>query len=138
MSNPPELTLDGREMQLLVTDDELSESSVKAKIAWDNRDHEYVLVWWQSPFYIATPNGGYSMTASLLEQIPDNIETIWVVDTNENCVKRFERSWYDDESERVVIDPDDPRFKSVAPSLQYAVDKKRAVEEYAVSDVTIP
>jgi len=62
MSNPPQLTIDGAEMELFDDDDPLSNSSVKAKLAWDNRDNEYVLVWWQSPFYIATENGGYSMT----------------------------------------------------------------------------
>jgi len=138
MSNPPQLTIDGAEMELFDDDDPLSNSSVKAKLAWDNRDNEYVLVWWQSPFYIATENGGYSMTASLVEQIPENIETIWVVDGKHKCVKSFDRDWYDDESERVVVDPDDPRFENVAPSLQYAVDSEKAIEDFHISEVELP
>lgn len=137
MSEVPELTVDGREMELL-DDDPLSNSSIKAKIAWDNRDSEYVLVWWQSPFYIVTENGGYSMTASLVDQIPDNIEIIWVVDTNESVVRSFERAWYESDSDRVTVSPDDPRFKNVAPSRQYAVDKNRAIEQYPIDDVTLP
>jgi len=129
MSNPPQLTIDGAEMELFDDDDPLSNSSVKAKLAWDNRDNEYVLVWWQSPFYIATENGGYSMTASLVEQIPENIETIWVVDGKHKCVKSFER---------VVVDPDDPRFENVAPSLQYAVDSEKAIEDFHISEVELP
>ena len=138
MSSPPELTIDGAEMELFENDDPLSNSSVKAKLAWDNRDAEYVLVWWQSPFYIATENGGYSMTASLVESIPDNIETIWVVDTKHKCVKSFNRDWYDDEDKRVVVSPDDPRFENVAPSLQYAIDREDALEDYSIGEVALP
>lgn len=136
--NPPELTIDGKEMELFENDDPLSNSSVKAKLAWDNRDAEYVLVWWQSPFYIATENGGYSMTASLVEAIPDNIETIWVVDTKHKCVKSYDRSWYDDPDTRTEISPDDPRFENVVPALQYALDREDAREDFSLSDVPLP
>ncbi len=138
MSSPPQLTIDGREMELFENDDPLSDSSVKARLAWDDRDCEYVLVWYQSPFYIATENGGYSMTASLVEAIPDNIETIWVVDTKHKCVKSFDRDWYDDEDTRVTVSPDDPRFENVAPNLQYAVDREDALEDYSIDEVALP
>lgn len=138
MSNPPELTIDGAEMELFDDDDPLSNSSVKAKLAWDDRDGEYVLVWYQSPFYIATENGGYSMTASLVDAIPDNIETIWVVDTKHKCVKSFDRDWYDDPDGRTEVNPDDPRFENVAPSLQYAIDRERAIEDYSIGAVELP
>lgn len=138
MSNPPELTIDGKEMELFEDDDPLSKSSVKAKLAWDNRDSEYVLVWYQQPFYIATENGGYSMTASLVEMIPDNIETIWVVDTKHNCVKSFKREWYDSDEERVTVSPDDPQFENVAPNLQYAVDREDATEDFNIGEVSLP
>jgi len=138
MSSPPELTIDGAEMELFDADDKLSQSSIKAKLAWDNRDAEYVLVWWQSPFYIATENGGYSMTADLLEQVPDNIESFWIVDTSHNDVLKYKREWYEDSDVRAEISPDDPKFKNVAPELQYAVDTSYAVEVHDLNNVELP
>lgn len=135
---PPELSIDGREVELLDDDDTLSGSSVKSKLAWDDRDEEYVLVWWQSPFYVATENGGYSMTASLLDDIPENIETIWVVDERRNLVCRMERAWYEDPDVREAIGPNDDRFETVAPTLQYAVDIERATETHPMTDVLLP
>lgn len=134
---PPELAVDGAEIEL-PENDALSESAVKAKLAYDHRDNEYVLVWWQSPFYIATENGGYSMTAELLELIPDNIESFWVVDTAHNEVLKYKREWYEDEDVRVEIHPDDPKFKNVNPDLQYAVDTSHALEVYDLYNVELP
>jgi hypothetical protein len=136
--NPPELTVDGAEMELFENDDPLSDSSVKAKLAWDDRDAEYVMVWWQKPFYIATENGGYSMSASLLEKVPDNIQKFWVVDTQNNEVLAYERDFYDDPDIRQEVSPDDERFKNITPELQYAVDTTMALEVHDFNNVELP
>lgn len=135
--NPPKLTVDGAELEL-VDDDPLSDSSVKAKIAYDHRDNEYVLVWWQVQFDRLGDGGAYSMTASIVDEIPGNIDTLWAIDKKNNCVKSFERAMYDDPEERIEVPPDHPIFNSVVPSLQYAVETKKAMESYHISDVELP
>lgn len=130
----PQLSLDGREMELR-DDDGLSNSSIKGSIAYDYRDEEYVMVWWQTPFRIATKNGAYSMTASLLDEIPDNIETIWVADEENDELLRMERSFYEDDEVRTIIEPDSKKFKSVTPRRQYAVDRSHATERYNLYDI---
>ena len=131
MTGIPEFADDSSQRELS-EDDPLSNSSVKGVIKWNERDNEYVFVWWQSPFWIATDNGGYSMTKELLDTMPDHIEQIWVVDEKTKKFKMFDRSQFENGT---VISPDDPRFENVAPEEQVAVDRKSAKESYDLSEV---
>lgn len=103
----------------------------------EKRDGEYVFLWWQTPFYIATENGGYSMTESLLESIPDHLEKIWVVDDKHNKLSRFDRTQYESDDSREIIDPNDERFENVVPARQVAVDREDAVEVFDLGDVDL-
>lgn len=118
--------------QTLTNDDTLSNSPTKGAIKWERRDSEYVFLWWQNPFYIATENGGYSMSVELLESLPDHINTFWVVDDKHEKLRKFTRAQY--ENEGVTISPDDSRFKNVVPAEQVAVDTQDSLEEYDLYD----
>lgn len=133
MTEVPEFS-DDSDHTRLDADDPLSNTSVKGAIKWNRRDKEYVFVWWQNVFWVATENGGYSMTKSLLDSLPDHIEQIWVVDDNTNSFKRFDRSQYEGAE---VIDGDDDRFENVSPEAQIAVDRKQAKETYDLSEVDV-
>lgn len=131
----PEFSDDSTEQELDGDDDPLSNSSVKAAVKWENRDGEYVLLWWQGLFYIATENGGYSMTKSLFDKIPDHIEQIWVADNKRNLLSKFTTQQYEDEG--VIIGEDDERFDNVSPSTQIAVDSESALETVDLHEVDI-
>ena len=129
----PQFSEDSTE-QTLANNDPISNSPVKGAIKWDKRDGEYVFLWWQTPFYVATPNGGYSMTQSFLDKLPDHIEKFWVVDDENMKLRRFNRSQYEQAS---PIHGDDGRFKNVKPESQIAVDMCDARESYDLpSDFT--
>lgn len=133
MTDKPEFSEDSTQ-QTLAKNDELSASPIKGAIKWNKRDNEYVFMWWQTPFYIATENGGYSMTEALFESIPDHIEQIWVVDDETGVLRRFARSQYED---GVTIDPDSDKFKNVTPDRQIAVDVEDCHEEYDLYSVDL-
>lgn len=135
MPEVPEFSDDSSRRELTIGDDPLSESSVKGAIKWNERDSRYDFVWWQTPFWIATDNGGYSMTRELLDSLPDHIEHVWVVDEKTQKFKRFERSQF--EHDGVTISPDDPRFENVTPDEQVAVDRKDEEEDYKLSEVDV-
>jgi hypothetical protein len=122
--------------QELAQDDPLSNSPVKGAIKWNQRDNEYAFIWWQTPFWIATDNGGYSMTEDLLDDVPEHIDQIWVVDDKTHKFKLFTRAQYEGD-ESVVIDPDDPRFENVTPERQVAVDRKNAYESHDLGEVEL-
>jgi len=130
----PEFSPDSTE-QTLDADDDQSNSPIKGAIKWEKNAGKYVFLWWQTPFYIATPNGGYSMTADLLESLPGHLDTVWVVDDENGVVKKFPRSHWENDSVRVTIDPDSPKFKNVVPAKQYAVDCTESLEEFDLSEV---
>lgn len=134
MSEVPEFA-DDSSIQELANDDPLSNSPVKGAIKWNQRDNRYDFVWWQTPFWIAIENGGYSMTKEFLDQLPGHLEHIWVVDENTETFKRFAREQYEEEG--TVVSPDDPRFENVTPNEQVAVDKEKARETYDLSDVEL-
>jgi uncharacterized protein YecE (DUF72 family) len=134
MSEVPEFA-DDSSIQELANDDPLSNSPVKGAIKWNQRDNRYDFVWWQTPFWIATENGGYSMTKEFLDQLPGHLEHIWVVDENTDTFKRFAREQYEEEG--TVVSPDDPRFENVTPNEQVAVDREKARETYDLSDVEL-
>lgn len=95
-----------------------------ASVKWENRDGEYVLLWYQRCFRVATENGAYSMSAELRGKIPDHIETVWVADRRNHTLLSFEiEAFYEDEA-RI------PAGEYAVDTVQYAVDKERAMEEY--------
>lgn len=134
MSEVPEFSNDTTEKQLS-NNDPMSNSPVKGGLKWNHRDNEYVFIWWQNPFWIATDNGGYSMTKELLDKIPDHIEQIWVVDDKTHKLKRFDKTQYTENG--VEISPDDPRFENVTPDEQVAVDRKDSKETFDLDDADI-
>lgn len=131
----PQFSEDSTE-QTLDANDDLSDSPVKGALKWEKRDSQYVFLWYQTPFYVATPNGGYSMTESLLEKLPPHIDTIWVVDDEHRNVLRFDRDHWEDDSVREVIEPDDGRFNNVNPERQIAVDTAYSDEVYDLREVS--
>ena len=133
MGEIPEFSEDSVQ-QTLANNDPLSSSPIKGAIKWNRRDNCYTFVWWQTPFYIATPNGGYSMTESFFENLPDHIDQIWVVDDDKEKFRRFNRSQYENGT---IIDPDSDKFKNVTPDRQVAVDVEKCQEEYELADVEL-
>lgn len=131
MTTVPEFSNDSTRWEL-ADDDPLSDRPVKGSIKWNGRDNCYVFLWWQTPFYIATENGGYSMTEELFEDLPDHIEQIWVVDSEKDKFRYYDVAQYESGK---VIDPDSDKFKNVTPDRQIAVDTEDCQEEYELSEV---
>lgn len=109
-------------------DDAMSTTSIKAAIKWEERDGEYVLLWYQSPFYVVTDNGGYSMTYDFFDTLPDHLEKFWIVDKKEDKLRRIDREQY--ENEGVMVEPSFQKFRNHNPPKQIAVDKGSVKEEY--------
>lgn len=106
------------------------DNSVKGAVKWEQTAGEYVFLWYQDPFWIATDNGGFSMSESLLEQIPDNVETIWVKSTRMGKLYKFSVEQYRDDAVRETVRQDDDRLNRDDAELQYAVDRFDAKEVY--------
>lgn len=94
-------------------------------IKWENRDGEYVFLWYQKPFRVATENGAYSMGHSLREKIPDHIETVWVADRRNSELHRFKTTQFYDAKEI-------PAGEYVVDEIQYAVDVSNSLESHTL------
>ena len=95
-----------------------------ASVKWENRDSEYVMLWYQRLFRVATENGAYSMSAQLRESTPDHIEKIWVADRRKHNLLRFTVSQFHNEAKEI------PAGEYAVDEIQYAVDKELAKETY--------
>lgn len=118
----------------LADDDPLSSSPIKGVIKWNERDNCYALIWFQNPFRILFDNGGYSMTTSYLDDIPDHIDQVWVADDSTGVFRRFEKSQLLDGMD---IGPGADMFTNVAPSPQRAVAVDDYKESYDLGDIQL-
>lgn len=90
---------------------------------WQCREletRENVFVWVQDPFWKATENGGFSMSAGLLDELPLIIDTIFAVSRVQDGMYEFHRDQF--ENDAVVVDGDSDIFNNVAPEKQFVVD----------------
>ena len=95
-----------------------------ASVKWENRDSEYVVLWYQGIFRVATENGAYSMSEQLRESIPDHVEQIWVADRRKHDLLRFTVSQFYNEAKEI------PAGEYAVDEVQYALDKSHAKESY--------